>query len=330
MDNISPDILGRFLSGEQTRDDVAAVNGWAKASQANADELFGMERIDDDLMSRHMGSERIADAERRLFALIGEQEKPRRRRVWLRYAASFVGIMIVVAAGWAGVSAWQRHAEAMQMAVAQAPADKNLSLALSDGTRVWLRKGSSLRYPKDFADRDKREVTLDGEGYFEVRKNQHQPFVVKSGSLDVTVLGTVFDMSSGRGGSEAGVSLVKGVVRASAAGDGGSIVLKPGQRASVDRQTGFLQVSEVDAYADGLWHEHKAPFRNASIKTIARQLEATFGVKVILHDGLDMTRRYNGVIDERGSVDSVLALLRHALPISYKIRGGNVHLYPNK
>ena len=118
-------------------------------------------------------------------------------------------------------------------------------------------------------------------------------------------------------------------MRASATGDGGSIVLRPGQKATVDRQTGFLQVSEADAYADGLWHEHKTPFRNANLKYIAKQLETMFGVKVILHDGLDMTRRYNGVIDERESVDSVLNLLGNALPITYKIKDGNVHLYPN-
>lgn len=329
MSNISPDTLGRFLSGEATTDDKAAVSGWAKEAADNADELFAMERMADAVAAQGMSRERVAHAEKRLFDMIAAEERPRARRVWLRYAAAIVGVVIMVAAGWAGADAWQRHAESMAMAVAQAPADSNMIVSLSDGTRVWLRKGSSLRYPKEFDGRDTREVTLDGEAFFEVSENPHHPFTVRSSDLDVTVLGTVFNMNSGRDGGDAEVSLAKGRVRASATGDGGSIVLRPGQKATVDRQTGFLQVSEADAYADGLWHEHKTPFRNANLKYIAKQLETMFGVKVILHDGLDMTRRYNGVIDERESVDSVLNLLGNALPITYKIKDGNVHLYPN-
>lgn len=329
MSNISPDTLGRFLSGEATTDDKSAVRDWARESAANAEDLFAMERMADSVAAGGMSSERIAEAEGRLFGMIAAEERPRARRVWLRYAAAIVGVVAIVAAGWAGADAWRRHAETVVMAVAQAPADRNISVSLSDGTRVWLRKGSSLRYPKDFAGRDTREVTLDGEGFFEVSENPHRPFTVRSSDLDVTVLGTVFNMNSGRHGSDAEVSLAKGRVRASAAGDGGSIVLRPGQKASVDRQTGFLQVSKADAYADGLWHEHKTPFRNANLKYIARQLETMFCVKVILHEGLDMTRRYNGVIDERESVDSVLNLLKNALPITYSLKDGNVHLYPN-
>lgn len=288
MSNISPDTLGRFLSGEATTDDKAAVSGWAKEAADNADELFAMERMADAVAAQGMSRERVAHAEKRLFDMIAAEERPRARRVWLRYAAAIVGVVIMVAAGWAGADAWQRHAESMAMAVA-----------------------------------------LDGEAFFEVSENPHHPFTVRSSDLDVTVLGTVFNMNSGRDGGDAEVSLAKGRVRASATGDGGGIVLRPGQKATVDRQTGFLQVSEADAYADGLWHEHKTPFRNANLKYIAKQLETMFGVKVILHDGLDMTRRYNGVIDERESVDSVLNLLGNALPITYKIKDGNVHLYPN-
>lgn len=327
MKDINPEILGRFLSGEQTADDLRAVGTWAKASGENRRELFGMERIADDIMASRMDAGRIADAERRLFAMIGGRQEVRHRRPWLKYAASFVGVIVVFAAAWAGVGAWRRHAEAMEMLTAQAPAGRNIVVSLGDGTRVWLRKGSSLRYPKTFDGKDKREVALDGEGYFEVKEDHSHPFSVNGGRLDVTVLGTVFNMRGGNDGAE--VSLVKGVVRASAQGDGGSIVLKPGQKASIDQKTGFLQVSEVDAYADGLWHEHKAPFRNASIRAIAGQIEKTFGVRVVVHGGFDMSRRYNGVIDERGSVDSVLELLRNALPISYKVRGGAVHLYPH-
>lgn len=330
MKEISPDILGRFLSGEQTAEDEAAVDSWARQSEANADELFGMESIADEVGSANMSSGRIDDAEKRLFERINAAEHPRHRHIsWLRYAACFVGFIFIAAAVCVGVKAWQRHSEAMQMVQVQAPSGRSISLSLSDGTRVWLRKGSSLSYPRDFEGKEKRVVAIDGEGFFKVAKNPRQPFVVKSNDLTVTVLGTVFDMSSSRAGSEAKVSLVEGIVRAEANNNGGSIVLHPGQKASIDRSTGFLQVTEVDAYAESLWHEQKTPFQNASINDIASQLGKEFGIKVVVHKGFDMSRRYNGVIDGSGNVSSVLALLKNALPIKYKVSGKTVHLYPD-
>lgn len=329
MNEITPDIFGRFLSGEHTPSDLNAVAGYIKASKDNEEELFDMERIGDNVRSSHMGEASIAEAETRLFAKIENEERSHSRLRILKIAASFAGVLFILASVWMGFNAWQRHEAAIAMITVQAPAGHNLVLSLSDGTRVWLRKGSSMDYPKDFNGKERREVRLNGEGYFEVKKDTKWPFVVKSGNIDVTVLGTVFNMISGSEGQNAEVSLVDGMVRVHAASDGGSIVLRPGQKAEVDKATGFLQVSEVDTYADGLWHEHKTPFRNANIHEIATLIETIYNVKVVMHKGFDSDRRYNGVIDEKDSVGSMLTLLQHALPFKYSVKGNTVHLYPH-
>lgn len=71
-------------------------------------------------------------------------------------------------------------------------------LVLSDGTKVWLNADSKIKYPVSFG-QDKREVSLRGEGYFEVAKDSTRPFIVSTDKMDVRVLGTTFDSEHVRG-----------------------------------------------------------------------------------------------------------------------------------
>lgn len=109
-------------------------------------------------------------------------------------------------------------------------------LTLSDGTRVWLNSGSTMRYPASFGS-DRRTVQLDGEGYFEVSRNEEVPFVVETSKADVEVLGTKFNIEAYASGYRFETALIEGSVHVrSASGD--SVVLDPHQKSRSDR-TGF-------------------------------------------------------------------------------------------
>jgi transmembrane sensor len=68
-------------------------------------------------------------------------------------------------------------------------------ICLPDGTRVWLNQNTLIEYPTEFAENE-RSVKLTGEAFFEVKRDVSRPFVITSGAIKTTVLGTSFNISS--------------------------------------------------------------------------------------------------------------------------------------
>ena len=119
-------------------------------------------------------------------------------------------------------------------------------LVLSDGTKVWLNADSKIKYPVSFG-QDKREVSLRGEGYFEVAKDSTRPFIVSTDKMDVRVLGTTFDVNTYEDEGKSFVVLVEGLVEVSA-GKGESRIITPGYMAEVNMHDvqAKIQISKCD------------------------------------------------------------------------------------
>ena len=211
------------------------------------------------------------------------------------------------------------------MQVVMTGADNDTTLMLPDGTKVWLNRQSALKYPKEF-DAEDRVVEIEGEGYFEVTKDPHQPFIVESDVMSVKVLGTVFNFHVDKEQQKASVSLLEGKVRVAGNNDEGTIELEPGQKAFVDARMGSMTVSEADVYQEAMWHEHKTAFSNANINSIAKLLENIYKVQVVVDPAIDQNNTYSGVVKEKETIDSVLDLLQNTLPIHYKVKGNKVYL----
>ena len=117
---------------------------------------------------------------------------------------------------------------------------------LPDGTRVCLNASSSLSFNRHFG-RTTRDVTLDGEGYFEVAHNSQKPFRVHAGNACVTVKGTTFNVQSYADESEISVSLIEGSVVLNTISD--EATLTPGNCAIVSRNTNSIRIERADPFA---------------------------------------------------------------------------------
>lgn len=150
---------------------------------------------------------------------------------------------------------------------------------LPDSSIIWLNKGSRLYYDKRFNSK-KREVTLEGEGYFEVSKNREKPFIVKTPEMDIRVLGTRFTVSA-YAGEAVSAYLVEGSIGISSEDMCDDIILKPDQmfRKSKD---GGCRLSDVKASNHAAWIGDRMVFTDESLGNIAECMEHWFNVEIIL------------------------------------------------
>jgi transmembrane sensor len=163
------------------------------------------------------------------------------------------------------------------------PKGGQYQLVLPDGSKVWLNAASSITFPTVFAGNE-RSVKITGEAYFEVAHNPKMPFKVEKGNMVVEVLGTHFNVNAYDDEDAIKTTLLEGKVKVSPhnlpAGVE-SVVLKPGQQASISQKSQAIPVLTVDtdmvmAWKNGLFH-----FESADIKTVMRQLSRWYDVEIV-------------------------------------------------
>lgn len=176
---------------------------------------------------------------------------------------------------------------------------------LPDGTRVCLNAESTLSFNRHFG-RGNRDVTLTGEGYFEVASDSSRPFHVHSGNACVTVKGTTFNVRNYADEPEITVSLLEGSVVLNTESD--EAVLTPGYCAVVPRDTDVIRTQLSDPYAAD-WIEGKIVFTDKSIPEILRYMERNYGVRFVYDADLFGTERFTGNISYRLSIDEILSYI---------------------
>lgn len=191
-------------------------------------------------------------------------------------------------------------------------------LILSDGTKVWLNADSRIKYPVSFG-REKREVSLHGEGYFEVSRDTTRPFIVSTDKMDVKVLGTVFDVNTYEDEGRSYVVLVEGLVEVSME-KGESRIITPGDMAEMnvyDVQAG-IQVSKCDVGHYIAWKEGNFSFRNASLTEILKRVSRYYDVTIIREQMFE-EEYYTGELSRDVSLESLLSAIETSTSVSFKV-----------
>jgi ferric-dicitrate binding protein FerR (iron transport regulator) len=210
--------------------------------------------------------------------------------------------------------------EKVAMNTLATPRGGQYQIVLPDGTRVWLNSASSLRYPTAFAGNE-RKVELTGEAYFEVSKDAHKPFYVKTATQTVTVLGTHFNINSYTDEAATKTTLLEGSVRITGNANGVTVKLKPGEQA-----VNTINVIDVKENADideaVAWKNGKFLFRNTDLHTIMRQLSRWYDVDVE-YQGNVAQKHYRGRISRNVPVSEIFQILKTS-GINFTIDGRKI------
>ncbi|HIX02612.1 MAG TPA: DUF4974 domain-containing protein [Candidatus Odoribacter faecigallinarum] len=208
--------------------------------------------------------------------------------------------------------------------VLSVPRSCEYRLRLADGTMVWLNSDSELRYPVNFAGRERR-VFLKGEAYFDVARNMDMPFRVEAGEMEVEVLGTEFNMNVYGDDGCLRTTLAEGKVRVSYAATRQACILEPGEQALLEE--GALSVRQVDLRDVVDWKEGRFVFSDLPLEAIVRQLERWYDVEFDFFDPAAKYYRFTGVIMRHKSLQEVLALLEETTDVKFKTNANEIEVF---
>ncbi len=179
-------------------------------------------------------------------------------------------------------------------------------VTLGDGTKVWLNAASSITYPTAFTGK-KREVSITGEAYFEVSKNKEKPFIVKTSSDEITVLGTSFNINAYADEQSIKTSLLLGTVKI------GNSFLKPGE----GYQDG--KIVQTNVQQDIAWKNGKFNFKNLSLEQVMRQIARWYDVEPVYSNGIPEVK-LGGGMDRSLTLVQVLEGLK-SLNVNCRLEG---------
>ena len=147
---------------------------------------------------------------------------------------------------------------------------------LIDGSTVRLNRNSELVVAKNFMESEFREVTLQGEAFFDVAKNKNKPFIVHSGGFQTKVLGTKFNVRESRERTE--VALIEGSVEVN--GNSAQALLKPMEKAVFGHGNDSIAIVEMDMELELAWMTNDFDFKNTKLSRVATILERRFHKKI--------------------------------------------------
>jgi transmembrane sensor len=202
---------------------------------------------------------------------------------------------------------------------------------LIDGTKVTLDAGSIFHYPEDFGS-EKREVFLDGEGYFEVAHNPDMPFIVHAHNSVVKVLGTKFDIRAWHQNKEVLVAVADGKVSLRSKEDPNpeeEVVITKGQVSEIKEKGAPSKPRDADIDDYLSWLNRKIYLQNVPLRQVFDQLERWYDIEISIADESYATKRITIFIDNKPIEETldVIALMNN---FKYKRNGRTIIFTPNE
>ena len=198
-----------------------------------------------------------------------------------------------------------------QLQTITTPMGAKSKIVLPDSSIVWLNSGSTLSFPQQFG--ENRPVTLVGEAYFEVSKNE-KPFVVSTQYGDVKVKGTSFNVKAYTDDNAFETTLEEGVVAFKVKNTENEVILQPGEQ--IEKTAKGFKVKQVETKYFTSWKDGKLLFNKEPFPDFIKKLERWYNVKIEYSDPELDKLWYTGTI-EMETISEVMEMISKAAPVKY-------------
>ena len=198
--------------------------------------------------------------------------------------------------------------------VLEIPNGGEFQVTLADGTKVCLNAGTKLTYPIAFVGKERR-VHLEGEGYFEVKRDENKPFIVEIKGMEVKVLGTSFNLRSFAADNRSTATLISGKIEVKTSLR--RVELSPNQQADLLVGENKLDVREVDAAVYSAWTKGRFVFRRERLETILDDVSRWYNVTVFYEQSRVKDILFSGIVERYADISETLEMLEKTGKVNF-------------
>lgn len=297
------ELLHKYFRGDTSPQEEKQVMDWAEASAGNYRQYLEERKIWNALLIHYTTSAEKAStfsAQNKSFIL------------W-KIGSIAASIALLISLSWIIFTANKEEPQSLQAVMVSA--GQRVQLVLGDGTKVWLNSKSTFTYPTSFG-KNIREVELDGEGYFEVTKNEKAPFIVKTRKYDIKVLGTTFNVSAYQNKLSAfETSLLEGAVDVSTGDQTEWISLTPNEK--VTEIDGILQKDTINNPEHLRWREGLICLDDEPFENLMRKFAVYYGIDIVINNPNVLKYKCTGKFRQTDGIEYALRVLQKDVKFKY-------------
>lgn len=295
-------------------------------SLPNSDDHEILNELSSDIWEEAATQQPLTDLEREHYKREARQLLKRiehKKRTWLRrIAVVAVSTAAIVCLALGGMH-YLKHLNERQIIYMEAATSygERKQILLPDGTQLTLNSCSHVRYPNNFIG-EERKIELEGEGYFQVHRNEKQPFIVSTRRFDVRVLGTCFDIKSYSSDEVVSVEVESGKVQVDL--PEAMMRLKGKEQVLINTISGEYSKRREDRPV-AIWKKGGLRFNSTPIRDVAKELERVYNCRITFADG-----QFNNLISgehDNKSLEAVLQSIEYTSGIRYKKEGNRILLH---
>nr|WP_308757605.1 FecR family protein [uncultured Bacteroides sp.] len=300
---MNKDLLYNFFKGNVSIEEGQKIKAWVEASKENERTFYRERKIFDALMLYNPLPEKKISILNILYNKSVE---------WLKIAIAVIFTLLLS-------YFYQEHKvglDSMAMSTISVPEGQRTNITLPDGTNVWLNARTTIQYPVSF-NRRERFVILKGEAYFDVKRNESKPFVVRTDAYNIEVLGTKFNVNAYPGTEKFETTLMHGSVKVILKTDSlQTVILAPDHKLSLEK--GRLIMTKVEDYNPYRWKEGLICFSDESFPNIMKDFEKYYGVKIVIENENVLQSNFTGKFRQSDGIDYALRILRKNINFQYE------------
>jgi transmembrane sensor len=312
-------VLERYFSGRLSKEDAETVE--------KSLHTMNMQTIQEE---NQLSDKSISESHQRIKKAVLAHIQPTRqvslRRLHFKIAAAAAVILLVGVLSFTYFSTSSRtnlYSKLFSTEEATTPllttGDAEMKeITLPDGTRILANANTRISYVEKQFNKNKREIWMEGEAFFDVAKNPDKPFIIYSGQLRTTVRGTSFNIKAYPEIGETGVSVRDGKVEVSDKKGRTLGLLTADKRIIYNMVSRTHHIENCNWQNDAAWHERRLAVSDANIAELKLRLKQIYGIDLTIQSGIAANTRFGLSFRRDASLTEVLDMIAELYDVKYR------------